>query len=173
MGRSPLATISLNLPAIEQQLVDQDLPSSSDDEKSVDDTITPHEAAFDIEMDALNQRFAQWSRSQQQQVASKPSPVSAESHAMTMDEDYFNLVHDDPVSPTNTRNGGLRPEGSDTSDEARTPRASSPRPLSKNALFQHEMQMKAALVIQEPLDSEETLNRWSGNFDFIHPDHLA
>lgn len=148
MGRSPLSTISINLPAIDQQLVDQE-QASSDDEKSIDDTITPDEAAFDIEIDALNQRFAQWSEAQHE--------------AQHVDEDYFNLVHDQPDSRVD---GTLRVlEGSDTSDEARTPRASSPRPLSKSALFQLEQ--------HQAHRQHEDHTRWEGNFDFIHPDHLA
>ncbi|EST05735.1 hypothetical protein PSEUBRA_004749 [Kalmanozyma brasiliensis GHG001] len=118
LSRSPLAPMSTNLPALEQQ--------------------TEKEEMFDVEMDALNARFAEWSRAQEKEVDEEQ-------------DDYFNLVHDDPV--VLLRAAG----GSDTSDEARTPRASSPRPTSK---------MHAAL-------EEEGENRWSGNFDFIHPDHLA
>lgn len=134
--------ISVNLPAVDQQ---QEHASSSDDEdKSID---TPAEQAFDIEMDALNQRFAEWTRSQSSQT-------------QNVDEDYFNLAHDQPA------NAFLRAgDGSDTSDEARTPRASSPRPLSKASLYHHDRAMVG-------VDAEEP-NRWSGTFDFIHPDHLA
>lgn len=131
MGRSPLAAMSTNLPAVDQQheLADEDSKSVIDHEVGAGDT-------FGIEMDALNQRFADWSRAQK-------SPEQ---------DDYFNLVHDEP----NSSGAFLRAAGgSDTSDEARTPRASSPRPLHKH------------------VEADEDQNRWSGSFDFIHPDHLV
>lgn len=146
--------ISINLPAVDQQ---QEHASSSDDDqdKSVD---TPAEDAFDIEMDALNQRFAEWSRSQAMSASSEPESDSVDE----VDQDYFNLVHDEPSVPFLRAGGG----GSDTSDEARTPRASSPRPLSKAALYHH----NHATSMQSSHVEE---NSWSENFHFIHPDHLA
>ncbi len=113
VGRSPLSMISTNLPAVEPHAPE------------------PAEAAFDIEMDALNQRFAQWSR--------EAAP------GIGLDEDYFNLAHDGGVLDARFQPAGA---GSDSSDEARTPRAASPRLHAKPSLL---------------LDT----------LDFVHPDHLA
>ncbi len=117
-------------------------------------------------MDALNARFADWSRSQ-------AAPVFRSTVDTHQDEDYFSLVHDDQPDEdllhSRQGSGHLRAAGgSDTSDEARTPRATSPRPLSKAALHSHH-----ELMHQETQDSSAADNRWSGNFDFIHPDHLV
>ncbi|GAC98883.1 hypothetical protein PHSY_006478 [Pseudozyma hubeiensis SY62] len=168
MGRSPLSTMSINLPAADQQqeYVDPQEDDSDDvyDDDEADVAATPPEAAFDIEMDALNQRFAEWSRSQAMATpsASAPRPVDQ--------DDYFNLVHDDQPGNASLGVGG----GSDTSDEARTPRASSPRPLSKGALYCHDQ----SRALQHRVDDDDSqslarTDRWSGSFDFIHPDHLA
>lgn len=176
MGRSPLSMISTNLPSIDQQHEQELACGNSDHGKSVDvETETPAEAAFDIEMDALNQRFAEWSRSQamssQAAVGNAASTTEAD-----VDEDYFNLVHDqvdeDAIPATRFLGpAGRRGGSSDTSDEARTPRASSPRPLSKASLLQHHC---ADLHESHSPDSAGfSANRWSGNFDFIHPDHLT
>ncbi|KAJ9478619.1 hypothetical protein PHBOTO_002129 [Pseudozyma hubeiensis] len=168
MGRSPLSTISVNLPAADQQQEFVDLQEDDGDDVIDDDdadvVATPAEAAFDIEMDALNQRFAEWSRSQAMATpsASAPRPVDQ--------DDYFNLVHDDQSGNASLGVGG----GSDTSDEARTPRASSPRPLSKSALYCHDQSHAQQHRVDD--DDSHSLaqnDRWSGSFDFIHPDHLA
>lgn len=171
-GRSPLAMMSVNLPATDQQQghidgvgcagLEQGHDKNNDDD---DDKVaaTPVEAAFDIEMDALNQRFAEWSRSLAMATPSACAPRCLDQ------DDYFNLVHDDQPNNGLLGVGG----GSDTSDEARTPRASSPRPLSKAALFRQEHDL---LQPQGVVDHDERFvqtDRWSGSFDFIHPDHLG
>ncbi|TKY87689.1 hypothetical protein EX895_003270 [Sporisorium graminicola] len=188
-GRSPLSLMSNNLPALDQQqgqaeyLVDEhDDDDDDDDDESVDGAATtPCEAAFDIEMDALNQRFAEWSRSQAMSTPCARAPSHKlgsgsrdESSAhqpqpqpQQQQEDYFNLVHDDQQPDIAFLGVG---GGSDTSDEARTPRASSPRPLSKAALYHHEH------LLDVNTDSDPAFaqnDRWSGSFDFIHPDHLV
>ena len=158
-GRSPLSMMSINLPALDQQLEQSGLLDDDDDDDDDDGSVADSsganlaEAAFDIEMDALNQRFAEWSRSQ---ALATPN---ARTRSAEQQDDYFNLVHDaDDVDHTKTFLG----VGSDTSDEARTPRASSPRPLSKKALYQHDQ--------QQPFEPA----RWGADvLDFIHPDHLA
>ncbi|CBQ70922.1 conserved hypothetical protein [Sporisorium reilianum SRZ2] len=169
-GRSPLSMMSINLPALDQQREHAESLAldDDDDDESVDDaaTTTPAEAAFDIEMDALNQRFAEWSRSQ-----AATTPCARTSHTEHQD-DYFNLVHDDERSNAFLGVGG----GSDTSDEARTPRASSPRPLSKAALHHrdhHRTHPQHLLDATEPDQAFAQNDRWSGSFDFIHPDHLV
>ncbi|KAJ1020155.1 hypothetical protein NDA16_004435 [Ustilago loliicola] len=171
MGRSPLSMISVNLPAIEQQQQEQ---ISGNATKSIDDAVSPPNNAFDIEMDALNQRFEQWSRSQALSTLRESRSDDRLSATASEDEDYFNLRHDEPEDGL-VRNGGdvgflhRVNGGSDTSDEARTPRASSPRPLSKTALHCHNQHVAGQKHEQEFADA----NRWSGNLDFIHPDHLS
>ncbi|KAJ1034937.1 hypothetical protein NDA18_000544 [Ustilago nuda] len=170
IGRSPLSMISVNLPAVDQQLQEQALS------KSVHDTISPINNAFEIEMDALNQRFEQWSRSQALSTLRESRSNDQLSATANEDEDYFNLCHDEPQD--NLVRGGADlgflvrvTGGSDTSDEARTPRASS-RPLSKTALQYHNLEHLATHKDDAQHSFAET-NRWSANFDFIHPDHLA
>ncbi|SNX83672.1 uncharacterized protein MEPE_02379 [Melanopsichium pennsylvanicum] len=167
LGRSPLSVISVNLPSFDQQQSHEQTSSSDEEDKSSVDT--PAETdAFDIEMDTLNQRFAEWSR--YKTTSASPSfkvPQQMVENEAQDEDDYFNLVHDhdhdhELTCHTFLRLGG----GSDTSDEARTPRASSPRPLSKAALHLHNHGS-----IMEAESGQET-TRWSGSFDFIHPDHL-
>ncbi|CDW98594.1 hypothetical protein, partial [Sporisorium scitamineum] len=183
-GRSPLSMMSINLPAVDQQrdqaesrrdaIVDEDEKDDDDDELVDDAATTPAQAAFDIEMDALNQRFAEWSRSQAVTTpcarTSHTIGSGGESNSQQQQDDYFNLVHDDQPSNGFLGIGG----GSDTSDEARTPRASSPRPLSKAALYHHDHHpMQQHLIDVNDADQAFARNdRWSGFFDFIHPDHL-
>ncbi|SYW81569.1 uncharacterized protein UHO2_00093 [Ustilago hordei] len=174
IGRSPLSMISVNLPAVDQQLQQQQEQALS---KSVHDTISPINNAFEIEMDALSQRFEQWSRSQALSTLRESRSDDQLSATANEDEDYFNLCHDEPQD--NLVRGGADlgflvrvTGGSDTSDEARTPRASSPRPLSKTALQYHNLEHLATHKDDAQHSFAET-NRWSANFDFIHPDHLA
>lgn len=176
MGRFPLSMMSVNLPAVDQQQQD-DEQTSATTTKSIENAISPTSDAFDIEMDALNQRFEQWSRTQPLSTLRESLSDDRLSATASEDEDYFNLCHDDAPEESLMRNGGDAgflhriTGGSDTSDEARTPRASSPRPLSKSALHYHN-QHTAAHKDDAQHSFIET-NRWSENFDFIHPDHLA
>ena len=80
--------ISTNLPALEPRAPE------------------PAVAAFDIEMDALNQRFAQWSR--------EAAP------GIGLDEDYFNLAHDGGVLDARFQPAGA---GSDMGRSATLARA--------------------------------------------------
>lgn len=192
MGRSPLSIMSINLPAVDQQqreksqktlgdaMLDED-DDEDDDDESIDDaaTTTPAEAAFDIEMDALNQRFAEWSRSQAMATPSARASHAVEPSVQQHQDDYFNLVHDDHLQQPSSFLGVVG-GGSDTSDEARTPRASSPRPLSKTALYHHDhqqMQQQQQPHLIDVIHADPSAfaqnDRWSGSFDFIHPDHLV
>ncbi|PWZ01695.1 hypothetical protein BCV70DRAFT_199131 [Testicularia cyperi] len=133
--RSPLAAISVNNATQPQSQLQPPSQAPSHVQPP------PAQDCIEVEMDALNQKFAEWRR----------SPSSAFAHNQ---EDYFNHYQ-------TSVSGGA----SDTSDEAKTPRAASPSanldPAS-SPFNQKSASLDLGPSHHAPFD-----------LSFIHPDHLS
>ncbi|PWN50052.1 hypothetical protein IE53DRAFT_114105 [Violaceomyces palustris] len=156
-GRSPLGLMSTNLPAREQQqpsprasLSKSGKPSGPEGDVPFDDTARFDMEIVDQELEVIHEKNENW---------------SGGGHFTDCGEDdYFSVRKDS----TGTSDAG--------SDEARTPRASSPSlPMRSNAsqsmslgldLGRHDGGKSQANAV---IEDDEVF----GDFSFIHPDHLA